>query len=115
MRRGSSRRLTRVPTSLGISAVVIALTPALRGRHGFAALLSGGVLNRIDNVLVAGAAAEVAVQRMPDLGFCWIGIVGEQSLRCHEHSRRAVAALQAMLLPESLLDGSKHVTLSETL
>src|SRR5262249_14192829 len=60
--------------------------------------------DRADDVLVAGAAAEVALEAEPDV------LVGELPTatpdevdRVHDHARRAEPALQAVVLPEGLL------------
>src|SRR5207245_3620475 len=68
------------------------------GGHG-----SRGGLDRLDDVLVAGAAAEVPLDPQPDLLLGWLRIAFQQLLGRHDHARRAVAALQAMLVPEGLL------------
>src|SRR5690242_20381459 len=94
MRRGSSRRLMRSPTSfgrIGRSIVVIALSLLRR------------VLDGVDDVLVASAAAEVAADARPDLVFTRIGVLAEQVHARHNHARRAAAALEPVLLPEAFL------------
>ena len=63
------------------------------------------VLNRLDDLVVAGAAAEVAGDAPADLFFGRVGVLLEQVLGAHDHARRAIAALQAVLLPEALLQG----------
>src|SRR6185295_9723540 len=92
---GSSRRLTRSPTSFGrtgVAGMVISSSPFF-----------GGVLDRVDDVLVAGAAAQIPRDALADLPLGWRRRVVEKRHRRHDHARRAVAALQAVLLPESLL------------
>ena len=77
----------------------------LRGRHGcLSPLLGGGPEDRLDDVLVAGAAAQVARQREADLVLGGVRVLGEQRLRGEHHPRRAEAALEAVLLREPLLD-----------
>src|SRR5215471_3251612 len=66
-------------------------------------------------MLVAGTAAEVALQTVPDLFCTGIGIALQDLGRSHDHSRRAVAALQAMMFPESLLDGMLLAALRQAL
>src|SRR5215218_2568789 len=48
--------------------------------------------------LVAGAAAEVAVDRPADVVVRGVGLASEQVERRHEHPRRAEAALEAVVL-----------------
>ena len=70
-----------------------------RGRHGLAAHLHG-----LDDVLVARAAAQVAVQQLADLGLAGLGVVLAQVDGAHHHARGAEAALQAV----ALLEGRLH-------
>src|SRR5579884_360717 len=65
--------------------------------------LLGGVLDGLDDVDVAGAAAQVALDAALDLVFGGIGVGLQQVDGLHDHARRAEAALQAVLLPEALL------------
>src|SRR6185436_1660042 len=73
-----------------------------RCRHGLP--LPRGRLNRVDDVLVAGAAAEVAGDALADLGFGRLRIVVEQVGGRHDHAGRAIAALQTVLFPEAFLE-----------
>src|SRR5258708_7362641 len=66
--------------------------------------LLGSMLDSSHDVLIACAAADIALESLANLFFCWIGIILEQLIRGHNHTRRAEAALQTMLLPEALLD-----------
>ena len=63
------------------------------------------VLHRLDDVHVAGAAAEVPADGPPDVVVRGIGVVLQQRGGSQHHSRRAEPALQAVLLAEGLLDG----------
>src|SRR2546430_1021103 len=63
----------------------------------------GRELHRLDDLLVSGAAAQVAADRIADLRFARVRIRAQQGVRCDEHSRRAVAALQAVRLAEAVL------------
>src|SRR4029450_12126870 len=105
MKRWSSRRFSRVPT------IAVAIDSCLLGRSGVrrgvraahrCRLADGG-----DDVLVAGAAADVALDGVADSLVRGIRIVREQVGGGHDHARRAEAALQAVLLPEGLLQGMK--------
>src|SRR5712691_4141119 len=89
--RGSSRRLMPDPK---IRDAMRASSTA-HARRSF--------LNRRDDVLVTGAAAEGAFDPMAHIGFSWMGIAFDQIVCGHDHARRAEAALQAVLVPESLL------------
>src|SRR5207248_5804201 len=76
----------------------------------------GGKLHRLDDLLVAGAAAQVPADRIADLRLGRIRIRVQQSLRGDEHSRRAVAALQAVRLAEAVLQNAhRAVGFRETL
>src|SRR6266498_2260287 len=78
-------------------------------RHFF-----GGVLNGFDDVHVSGASAKVARDALADLVLRWMRILFEQDHRGHHHSWRAITALQAMLLMETLLNWVQFPILSES-
>src|SRR5579875_83787 len=63
------------------------------------------ILDRAHNVLIAGAAADIALESLADFFFCGIGVILEQLIRGHNHARCAEATLQTVLLPETFLDG----------
>src|SRR5947208_14014093 len=88
MSRGSSRRLMPEPKRVAMSLL---LARAGRG------------LNRGDDVLVTGAAAEIAFERVADLRLRGLGLLGEEIRRRHDHARGTEAAVQPMLIPERLL------------
>src|SRR5262249_57602960 len=69
--------------------------------------LVAGVLDGLDDVDVARAAAEVARDRMPNLGLARVGILLQQRGRRHHHARCAEATLQPVLLEEALLHGAQ--------
>ena len=71
------------------------------GGHGLPLVRS--VLNGVDDVLVAGAAAEIAGDAFADLALGRRRVVVQQVDGRHDHAGRAEAALQAVLLPEALL------------
>ena len=107
---------------VGLCLVVIVATPRSgRGRFGRDCLSFGGLsghdrgalaraerarrlLDGLDDVHVAGAATEVAADALPDLVLRRIGVLPEQPGRLHDHARRAEAALEAVLVPEGLLE-----------
>src|SRR5438309_8095903 len=68
---------------------------AHRGRRG---------RDRLDDVHVPGAAAEVALQALPDVVLGRGRVLLEKVGGRHDEAGGAVAALQAVLIPESLLD-----------
>src|SRR3569623_704415 len=70
-----------------------------------AALLGRGPQDGLDDVLVAGAAAQVARQREAHLVLGRVVVAVEQRAGGQHHPRRAEAALQAVLLLDALLDG----------
>src|SRR6266566_5159673 len=70
-----------------------------------------GQLDRLIDLDVAGAAAEVAGQRVFDFGACRLGIAGEQRLGGEQESGRAVAALRGAQVGERLLQGMQLAAL----
>src|SRR6266540_4212126 len=105
MKRGSSRRLMLAPISF-----VVAMVSPLSRRH-----LLGGPLDGLDDVVVAGAAAEVALQPVTDLGLRGPRVALEELGGRHDHARRAEAALKPVLLPEAFLDGVELAVLGHPL
>src|SRR3989440_2617338 len=100
MKRLSSTGLRLAPSPpilISSSACDMSRLPGLsaelgrRPQHGF------------DDVLVAGAAAQVAGQRPADVLLGGVGVLLEQRLGRHHHARRAEPALQPVLLPEAFL------------
>ena len=67
-------------------------------------VLRGRVLHGLDDVHVAGAAAEVAGDGLADLVLARVLVALQQRVAGHHHAGRAVAALQPVLLQEALLD-----------
>src|ERR671920_494434 len=89
MKRRSSLRRTDAP----IPSVAMASTPHLGGRRA----------DRLDDVVVAGAAAEIALEPLADFLFRGIRIALHEIDRAHDHAGRAKAALQAVVLAERRL------------
>src|SRR3954467_9262260 len=79
-----------------------------------AARLGSGLHGR-DDVLVAGAAAEVPLQPLADLLLGRVRVLLQEADRRHDHPRCAEAALQAVLLVEGALDGVQLAVLHERL
>src|SRR5262245_24181737 len=122
MKRGSSLRFIRWPMPQTFSGVVTrgwsvvstrAEAPSggadmlcVRSfRIGMLALpqLLGRVLHGFHDLVVAGAAAQVARDAAPDLVVGRALVLGQRRRGRHEHSGSTEAALQAVLLPETLL------------
>src|SRR5262245_16552013 len=90
---GSSRRSIGVPmTRLACFSSTTVMSGSLRRRE-----------HRLHDVVVAGAAAEVALQADADVRLGGVRVLLEQADRGHHHPRRAVAALQPVVLLEGLL------------
>ena len=71
------------------------------------------VLDGVDDVLVAGAAAEVAGDALPDLLLGRLRRVVQEVDRRHDHARGAEAALEAVLFPEAFLQGVQLAVLGQ--
>src|SRR5580704_9106979 len=102
MNRLSSTRLRLAPSPpilISSSACVTSVSSAAR----FGAELLGGPEHRLDDVLVARAAAQAARQRPPDVLLGRVRVLIQALLGGHHHARGAEAALQSVLLPEALL------------
>ena len=65
--------------------------------------LGRGGLNRLHNVLVTGAAAEIAGDAVPDLLLRRVRVLLEEAVGAGDHPGRAEAALQAMMLAKGVL------------
>src|SRR5262245_13022676 len=94
MKLGSSTRFSRAPMTLVVcsSSCVVIASPHSR------------LVDGLDDVLVAGAAAEVALEPAPDLGIGQaVTVRAEQLDGAHDHPRRAETALERVPLPERLL------------
>src|SRR6266567_5752197 len=74
-----------------------------------------GVLYRLDDVDVAGAAAQVARDANADLLLGGVRIMLQERQAGHHHSRRAIATLEAMLLVETFLQGMQFAILLQAL
>src|SRR6185436_7777285 len=75
----------------------------------------GGVLDGLHDIVIAGAAAEIAFELVADVGLGGLGIALDELRRRHDHARRAEAALEPVLLPESLLDRVELTVLRHSL
>ncbi len=66
------------------------------------------ILDRLDDVHIAGAAAQVSGNAVTDFLLAGIGIFHQQARGAQDHARRAIAALQPMHQPKTFLDGGKR-------
>src|SRR5262249_13237677 len=73
------------------------------------------MLDRVDDVHVARAPAEVARDAPADLVLAGLRVLLEESVAGHEHARRAVSALETVLGHEAFLEGMKLAVLLEPL
>src|SRR5712672_764143 len=60
-------------------------------------------LDRLDDVLIAGAAADVSLERVPNLVLGRTRVLSEQAHRGEHHPARAIAALKRVVLVGRLL------------
>src|SRR5262245_39714143 len=111
--RGSSVRLTFCPIYFARNDMLFLLSSVRLGR--LSAHLVRRVFHGVDDVLIAGAATEIAFQPVTDLLFGGIRILLEQSARGHDHSGRAIATLQTVAFPESFLHRVELAVLRQTL
>src|SRR6056297_1180049 len=122
---GSSLRSRRVPSTLVVesSVTVIAGPPSSCRASCRSGCRSGGAVPRgapvtwlfgsgvrrrsgehgLDDVVVAGAPAEVALEAEADVVLGRVRVLLEQAGGRHHHARRAVAALETVVLHEGLL------------
>jgi hypothetical protein len=63
----------------------------------------GRALDRLDDVRVARATAEIAVNGVADVLARWIRVVLKELDGGHDHPRRAVTTLEAVAFPEAFL------------
>src|SRR4051812_40456965 len=62
-------------------------------------------LNRLDDVVIPGAAAQVAVQFSADLLFVRMWMPAEQINCAHDHTGGAITALQSVVVAKCCLHG----------
>ena len=73
-----------------------------------------GVLICLDYVHLACAATQVAGDRVTDFVVSWIVVLLQEGVSGHQHAGRAVAALEAVLLEESVLQWMQFAVLFES-
>src|SRR5437667_7125475 len=104
--RGSSTRFMRAPKTLVVCSSTWVVMASLHRRR----------VDGLDDVLVAGAAADVALEPAPDLGLRQpVAVRAEELDAGHDHPRRAKAALERVVLPEGLLQWMELAVARETL
>src|SRR5215211_2631128 len=111
-RAGSSLRSKPPPTNF--SGAWVTLFPPL-GRRVLGQLVRM-LLDELDglyDVLVARAAAQIPFQAFPYFLLRRVRILLQEADRGHDHARRAVAALEAVRLMESLLHWMPHTVLRD--
>src|SRR5215467_244589 len=97
----------------GVSRVATRNDPScgrLAGAHRL-----GSLANRGDDVLVARAAAQVSRQQLANLVVGFQREFLDDLLGCHQHARRTEPALQAVMVPEGLLQRMQLVRGSQAL
>ena len=77
-------------------------------RHILAAQTRCGELYRLDDLHIAGTAAVVVLQAVVYIFFRRVHGFAQQSLCCHDHARRAEAALHRARVKERALDDLQH-------
>src|SRR5450432_1860591 len=104
MKRGSSTRLIEAPmTSVVIGGLLSVVSagrssgPGSEGGRRFA--------DRGDDVLVARATTEIALDPVANLVVRGIRVARKQVRGGHDHARSTEAALEAVFLPERILEG----------
>src|SRR6516164_11454094 len=63
-----------------------------------------GIGDRLDDFLVAGAAAKVALDAPADFVLAKVAVLAAQMMRLHHEARRAKTALHGTMLDEALLE-----------
>src|SRR5919202_1428738 len=117
--RGSSTRLIRAPTIFGrspgasVSVVGIAVLLETCG-SGAANAIPRGTHGR-DDMDVPRAAAQIARERVTDFVVGFQRIFLQNIGARHQHSGRAEAAMESVMIPECLLHNTEAIGSAETL
>src|ERR1700694_492683 len=104
MKRRSSLRRTAAPIPVALMAISFPSVPLLGGllHAGFHG--AGAGCDRLDDVVIAGTAAEIAVELFADGVIVeLIGLAVDHVDRRHDHAGGAKAALQTVMLAEGFL------------
>jgi hypothetical protein len=70
-----------------------------------ASLSGGGRFDRVDNVLISGAAAEIALQAVANLLVGRVGVPRQNLFGAEDHAGCTETALKTVLVPERFLHG----------
>ena len=97
----SSSRATERPTNLA-GAVISRASRSAAGAHG------------LDDVLIAGAAAQVRRQHVEQVVVADVRLALQHADRQHQKARRAEAALQAVVIHEGLLHRMQRVAIGQS-
>src|SRR3972149_7660108 len=73
----------------------------------------GGRLNRLDDLVISGAAAHDAFNSFPDLLLAGLRILLQQGVNGHDHAGCTVSALDGSCLHVGFLDGVEAAPLSQ--
>ena len=88
--------------------------PDQPGGHGSSPRSSGrSPAHGRHDLLVSGAAAEVARERLPDLGVARRRVCGKEGFQGHQDAGGAITALQAVLAAEGLLQRVQRVAVRQ--
>ena len=67
----------------------------------------GSDFHCLDDMLVSGAAAKVAIDRFADFRLRWLAVLFQEWDQRHQHAWGAVTALRSMRFPEGFLERMK--------
>src|SRR3954451_23747101 len=96
-------------SAMMIVPVVVPIKGFVRGCPVLAAHPGGGPFHPFEDLEIAGAAAEVAGERLADFFAAWGWVLGEQGFGGHQDARRAVAALGGAEVGEGGLEGMELI------
>src|SRR3990172_1116738 len=120
-KRGSSFRSTRCPMSFLVTDLLLGsprdgwkVSPSRGGLLMCGLHVLGGQPHGVDDVLVAGAAAQVSGKAFADLFLARVGVPGQEGHHRGQDPRRAESALHAVRLPKGLLDWVQLVDGAQT-
>src|ERR1700716_1972849 len=108
IRCGSSRRWILAPIIWLIAIPLCPPTDRHGRRHRHACRLHG-----LDDVRVASAAAQIALEALANFGFGRMRIAVQQGSRGHNEPWRAESALQTVLVPEGVLQRVQRAVLRQ--
>src|SRR4051794_4736715 len=72
-------------------------------------------MDRVEQLWIVAAAAQMSVHRLEDLAIGWIGMMPQQANRRHDHARRAVSALKLPLGDKRLLHRVQRLAICQAL